>query len=185
MTEDRTSGTARAGDWIQTFTGGQFWPLEPLAEEVRVDDIAHALALTCRYNGHCRVFYSVAEHSVRLSHLVARPLRMAALFHDAAEAYLGDIVRPVKRHLDVAAIEEAILAAVAEKVGFALPLAAEIKQADAVMLATECRDIMARPPNAWLPMPEPLPERIEPWPVAAGKERFLRRYLVIKHEAAG
>ena len=59
--------SARKGDWMQTYTGRQFWPIDPRANEVHIEDIAHALSMMCRYNGHCRTFYSVAEHSVLVS----------------------------------------------------------------------------------------------------------------------
>ena len=60
------------GDWQQTYTGRAFHALDPRADEVFIEDIAHALALQCRFGGHCRVPYSVAEHSVRVSWLVGR-----------------------------------------------------------------------------------------------------------------
>ena len=56
----------RGGDWMQTYSGFQFWPLDPRPEEIHVIDIAHSLANQCRYAGHCREFYSVAQHSVLL-----------------------------------------------------------------------------------------------------------------------
>lgn len=82
--------------WIQTFTGKKVFPLAMTAEMVCVDDIAHALSMKCRFTGHCREFYSIAEHSVRVSLLVRPELRLAALLHDAAEAYLPDLARPIK-----------------------------------------------------------------------------------------
>lgn len=59
----------RRGDWMQTFSGIQFYPLDPRVEDVRIEDIARALAMQCRYNGHVTRFYSVAEHSVRVAML--------------------------------------------------------------------------------------------------------------------
>jgi hypothetical protein len=61
---------AHTGNWIQTFTGRQYWPLDPREGDVYIEDIAHALSLQCRFTGHCRSFYSVAEHCVRVSHVV-------------------------------------------------------------------------------------------------------------------
>lgn len=84
--------------YIRTFSGKQFWPLNPRPNEVCLIDIAHALANICRWTGHTRQFYSVAEHCVLMSHWLEsmgedpRP----ALLHDASEAYLSDIARPVK-----------------------------------------------------------------------------------------
>lgn len=88
-----------------TYTGRQFWPLEPKAEDVTIEDIAHALSLLCRYNGHCRYFYSVAEHSYLVWSVVSQMApgdyrhQLRALLHDAAEAYLADVPRPVKPFL--------------------------------------------------------------------------------------
>jgi 5'-deoxynucleotidase YfbR-like HD superfamily hydrolase len=97
--------SARVGNWSQTFTGLQFWPCDPRREDVRVEDIAHALALQCRFAGHCRVPYSVAEHSVRVAEWVwdetsgDRRASLAALLHDASEAYCVDVPRPLKPYL--------------------------------------------------------------------------------------
>ena len=63
---------SRGGGWLQTWSGRMFWPLDPRDDEVDICDIAHALAHQCRFGGHCRRFYSVAEHCVLLSHAVAR-----------------------------------------------------------------------------------------------------------------
>ena len=94
----------RKGDWMTTFTGRQFWPLDPRPEEVCIEDIAHALANICRFGGHCKRFYSVAQHSILVADLVAQvepQFRLAALLHDAPEAYIGDMVRPLKRFSDM------------------------------------------------------------------------------------
>ena len=82
--------------WIETYTGRKFFPLNPRARDLCIEDIAHALAMTCRYNGHCSEFYSVAQHSCIVSDLCEERWKMAGLMHDAAEAYLGDVVSPVK-----------------------------------------------------------------------------------------
>lgn len=87
---------SRLGDWIQTYTGRQFWPLDPRPEDVCIEDIAHALSLQCRFAGHCKRFYSVAEHSVRVSWVVPEEHALIGLLHDASEAYLQDFVRPLK-----------------------------------------------------------------------------------------
>ena len=116
--------------WIQTYTGRKFHPLRPRVAEVDVRDIAHALSLKCRFGGHCRVFYSVAEHSVRVSRVLeakGRELAVWGLMHDAGEAYLPDVGRPVKSFLRVGegndvktfdAAEEEVLAVVAAALGF-------------------------------------------------------------------
>ncbi len=90
----------RRGDWMITATGRRFWPIDPRIEDVSFIDIAHGLAATCRYGGHTALFYSVAEHSVLMAwHFQdagRRDLAQSALLHDASEAYIGDIIRPLK-----------------------------------------------------------------------------------------
>lgn len=161
--------TDRWGDWIQTYTGAQFWPLDPRPSEVRTEDIAHALSMQCRFAGHCRVFYSVAEHSVRVSQLLRAwghpPLaQLAGLLHDASEAYLVDVPRPLKPHLPgYSEIERRVMDAICERFGlprWALATDARwgaVRHADAVLLATEARDLMAPQPVPWEGLPDPLP----------------------------
>lgn len=76
--------------------GGRHYPADPRPEDVNIADIAHALANLCRWGGHCPHFYSVAEHSVLVSYQVPRQHALTALMHDATEAYLGDVPRPIK-----------------------------------------------------------------------------------------
>lgn len=82
--------------WIQTYSGHKFDPIRPDPEKIDIRDIAHGLSLTCRYNGQCNRFYSVAEHSLIVSEHVPVELRLAALLHDASEAYISDVTSPVK-----------------------------------------------------------------------------------------
>ena len=70
----------RKGGWIQTYTGRQFWPMDPRSHEVFIEDIAHSLSMMCRYAGHCERFYSVAEHSILLARHVSYENKLAALF---------------------------------------------------------------------------------------------------------
>lgn len=89
----------RRGDWMMTYSGRAFWPLDPRADEIDPLDIAHALSMLCRYGGHVRRFYSVAEHCVLMSHAVAPEHALWALLHDATEAYMVDLPRPINRIL--------------------------------------------------------------------------------------
>jgi hypothetical protein len=86
---------------IETFTGRFVDTRNPSVESIVLEDIAHALANICRYGGHCQRFYSVAEHAVFVSRRLERQgfprwMQLAGLHHDDAEAYLGDIPRPLK-----------------------------------------------------------------------------------------
>lgn len=147
----------RRGDWCQTFTGRAVYPLDMRPEDVDIRDIAHSLSLQCRFNGHCKVFYSVAEHSVNVvAWLVENhsfdelALFRWGLMHDAAEAYFSDVPRPVKRSMPGwTAIESDILTVIANRFCLALPIPEEVVRADGVLLATEARDFMAPPPRAW------------------------------------
>jgi len=91
--------------WMQTFTGKKIDIMNPKPEAVDIQDIAHALSMICRFGGHCRDFYSVAEHSLLVERLGTRSNRgtmnwttqqMEFLLHDAAEAYVGDTITPIK-----------------------------------------------------------------------------------------
>lgn len=141
--EIRRTSLTQKSDWIQTFTGRKFWPIEPAAEDVCIEDIAHALALKCRFAGHCREFYSVAQHSVLVASLVQPVDALWALLHDAGEAYFADIPRPVKRSLPIFKdIERGIMNVVCEAFGLPQEQPQSVTHADAVLLATEARDLM-------------------------------------------
>jgi len=92
-------------DCITTYTGEDFTPFAPDINQIKIEDIAHALSLICRANGHFTHFYSVAQHCVNCAaEAKARGLSIrlqkACLLHDGSEAYLSDITRPLKRQLD-------------------------------------------------------------------------------------
>jgi uncharacterized protein len=173
----------REGDWLETVSGRQFYPLDARVEDVDLADIAHALAHQCRFAGHCRQFYSVAEHSVRVAQLLqAKGFRREhcrwGLLHDASEAYLVDIPRPLKR-LPVFApyreVEERLMRVIAERFDLGWPEPDVVKWADNVMLATEARDLM-RQIHPWNPLPPPAPEVIQPWTSADAAVRFRALY---------
>ena len=81
--------------WIRTYTGRMFYPLAPTVDQIYIEDIAHALSNICRYGGHCENFYSVAQHSCMVSDYLPA-FKLEGLMHDGTEAYLGDMVRPLK-----------------------------------------------------------------------------------------
>ncbi len=172
-------------DWMQTFSGKQFFPLKPT--DICINDIAHSLSLICRFNGHCRVFYSVAEHSVRVSDILSKELALWGLLHDAAEAYIGDIVGPIKKFMwygcdgealtKIKIIEENIFSKIGECFSLQLPMPPEVVEADLTLLATEKRDLMSQEPAPWLPMPKPLEEKIaQPLSPHLAENLFIKRF---------
>jgi len=89
---------------ITTFTGEDFTPLAPDEYKIHIEDIAHALSLMCRANGHFVRFFSVAQHSINCANEakargLSEKIQLACLLHDGSEAYLSDITKPVKKHL--------------------------------------------------------------------------------------
>lgn len=166
--------------WIQTFTGRAFWPLNPRPEDVDLVDIAHALAMKCRYSGHCKRFYSVAEHSVLVSRMVDPQHALAALLHDAGEAYLPDVPRPIKPKLTgFKEIEERVDTVIARKFGATFPWHESIHIADATILADEKLALMGPEPAPWsLPYP-PAGVKIECWDPEEAKWQFCIRFFEV------
>ena len=133
-----------AGPTILLSNGQYFDFLDPGASIWGVDELAIALGKCCRFAGHCRNFYSVAEHSVHVASLVPPEHRLAALLHDAHEAFTGDITYPLKRLIGdaIKPIEARIDAVLFARFGVPLPLPATVKQADRQMLWLEQRELM-------------------------------------------
>ncbi|TXH55569.1 MAG: phosphohydrolase [Desulfurellales bacterium] len=186
----------RKGDWIQTFTGGRFWPLDPRAEEIHLEDVAHALSQLCRFTGHTRAFYSVAQHSVMVSRMLGRREDQRwGLLHDAAEAYLGDQARPIKgllylgggtRLLRFHLVEERVLGCVAERFGLPGSMPGTVRLADRQALRAEAEALMGPAAQEWAcKLPEYLPRvTIEPWGPERAKREFLARFDELFGEGA-
>ena len=172
---------------IQTYSGGFVDPLAPDPSSIEAADIAHALAHHCRFGGHSRVFYSVAQHSCLVTDAVeARTadveLALAALLHDATEAYLGDLPHPLKHRSPLGeafrAAEARLQAAIAARFGVPVETPEPVKEVDRALLATERITLMRPSPNgAWpeLAGVEALEVPIEPWPPERPAAEFLRR----------
>lgn len=148
-------GRPAAGDgtgWIQTFTGRKVFPLQLRPEDVNLFDIAHSLARQCRFAGHTRQHYSVAQHSLLVAEQLPPGLRLWGLLHDASEAYLTDIPRPLKRLPEFAFYREAearAMLAICERFGLDPVEPACVKEADRLLLVTEARDFMAPLHDDW------------------------------------
>lgn len=160
--------------WIITRTGRRFDLSVPTADMVDPVDIAHSLSMQCRFNGHCQQFYSVAQHCLLVADLVPAEHKLAALLHDATEAYVGDLVRPLKEGMRVFYkahgiaslyhdVEHRIWAAICERFGLATELPPCVHDADMIALATERRDLLPDHPGEWecLAGTQPAAKRIE------------------------
>lgn len=173
----------RRGPSIALADGGRFFILAPEPGNISVETIAHALGALCRFTGHTTPFYSVAQHCVHVSRLVEPELAMAGLFHDASEAFIGDVSRPLKTILEhqapgvLRAIEDRLHDAIAERFGVdTSPHDPRIKAADLAALATEKRDLMPSTVGKWVDLPEPDPEPIRALQPELAARAFLRRY---------
>lgn len=170
-------------DWIVTRSGIEFDLLNPTPAMVRIEDIAHALGNLCRFNGHTSAFYSVAQHSVIVAGAVPPDERLEALLHDASEAYIGDMVRPLKRRDHFyQETEKRIMAVIAEKFGLK-PMSPRIKWADERALATERRDLIAPTTRPWGTLEDsatPFDQVIKPYPPDLAIAYFLEAYGLIK-----
>jgi len=129
--------------YIQTFTGKKFHFLDPQPDEICIEDIAHALSNNCRYAGHCKIFYSVAEHSWLMSNISINPLW--ALLHDASEAYIVDIPRPIKGFLtNYHELESNVMKAICRKFSLEEEMPEEVKELDGKILFNE-KEILLEP----------------------------------------
>jgi hypothetical protein len=165
------------GDWMQIYSGGRFYPLDPRPDEIHSEDIAHALSLLCRYGGHVDRFYSVAEHCVLMSEWVPPEHALAALLHDATEAYVVDVPRPLKRYLpEYRTIEEQVWYAIAYRFGISFILPPMVKEADDRIILTERNALMSRA-GRWSVDDEyaALPVTVEGWPPEVAERRYLDR----------
>jgi hypothetical protein len=132
-----------------TFTGKRWSLLDPRVEDVCLEDIAHALAHQCRFNGHVLSFYSVAEHAVHVAIEVLRrtgdpKVALRGLHHDDEEAYTGDMISPLKQVMPtfriVAQLNQKVIM---QALGLPPTEPDIVKLVDKLMLATEQRDLRA------------------------------------------
>lgn len=192
-------------NFIRTYTGRKFWPLNPEIEEISIQDIAHALSLICRWTGHTYCFYSVAEHSLRVSRYAeklalaefaylpasmtlervffSREIALWGLLHDASEAYLCDMPSPLKHASDLGQLykqfESQLMQGVADRFGMSREIPQIVKAADATLLNTEARDLMGLASSAakdWNLDGIRLPELIHPIDAQKAEVEFLRRF---------
>lgn len=168
--------------WMQTLSGRQLDLVDPQPDMIDLVDITSGLSNECRYAGQCLRFYSVAQHSVLASQIVPPEHAWEALLHDATEAYLKDIPRPVKLLLPDYRILEAKLDTVI-RARFGLPgvKSQAVAEADVILLATERRDLMSSCRVEWTSIHgiTPLDTRIRALHSGHAKSLFMQRTLEI------
>ena len=176
----------RRGDWMQTYTGKAFWPIDPHVDDVDIIDIAQALSKQCRYAGHCLGFYSVAEHSCHISDRCPDDVALWGLLHDASEAYLSDVIRPIKPYLlEYSPIETKVMRIIAQRFQLIWPMPAEVKRLDAAILGNEMHQIMADPPRDWQLKEPPIDHLvIAGWQPAQAYDEFMARFGYLTGEKA-
>jgi uncharacterized protein len=165
---------------IQTFTGKMFCPLDPDVDSIDIEDIANGLSMQVRFAGQCKEFYSVAQHSVLVSRQCPPEAALWGLLHDASEAYIADICRPIKPHLvNYYNIEARLMAAICTKFDLPPEMPPGVKQADNLLLYYEAHNFMSPLAAHWsfgddlvgLEVP-----RIFAWGHKKARKRFYERF---------
>jgi 5'-deoxynucleotidase YfbR-like HD superfamily hydrolase len=170
--------------WIQTYSGLKFYPFNPYPDAIVIQDIAHSLSMQCRFSGHCKKFYSVAQHSVLVSYVCDSIDALWGLLHDASETYLSDIPRPLKRSGKMdnyIEFENEMQKSICTRFGLSIIEPPSVKKADTILLATEARDLMSPLHSDWQQPVDPLPFKIEPLPPQEAKNLFMKRFFELKN----
>ncbi len=161
-----------------TYSGKRFNPIDPNIDDISIMDIAQGLSNVCRYGGQCKKFYSVAQHSVIVSWNVSYKNAKWGLLHDASEAYIGDIISPLKvteQYQTYREIEQNLMDAICTKFGLKCEIPEEVKEYDLIVRATEMRDFGSIPKEFW-ENEDKLPYGIEPLDPIQSKILFLKEF---------
>ncbi len=162
---------------IRTYSGIEFDVLNPKIGQVGLEDIAHALSNICRFAGHTRTFYSVAEHCVWVSRMVPSQYALHGLLHDASEAYVQDMPAPIKRTPNLEgyrAIENKLQHVIFTAFGLTPVIPSEVHEADSRMAATEATDLFDPVPK-WA-VGRGYQVEVHAWGPTRAKEQYLRRF---------
>lgn len=180
---DNSAQAWSRGHWSQTYSGRQFYPMDPQPEDIDIVDIAQALSMQCRFNGHVSQFYSVAEHCVLLSHQVPAENALWALLHDATEAYVGDMIRPLKKHMpEYQAAEHRVMVAIAERFGIEPVMPSSVRDADNRILLDERLALLGPIPADWGIAGEPLGVEIRAWTPQQARAAYEARFAELSGE---
>lgn len=172
----------RKGDWIQTYSGRCIYPLDPRPEDIDIIDIAHALSNQCRFSGHCKKFYSIAQHSVLVASMCSAENMLWGLCHDMSEYALVDLPRPLKRSQGFEAYLEAeknFMKLICQVFSLPEDMPVEVKIADDRMLVTEKLSLLGKSPKPWSDNYEPYNIKIIPWNPEKAEKEFLSMFRLI------
>lgn len=176
----------RKGNWMISYKGNKLFPLDLRPEDIDIEEIAHSLSNLCRFGGHCKFFYSVAQHSVLVSSLLPDDLKLVGLLHDATEAYCGDMVRPLKKSIpQFDLIETNIWTTIALKYNLPMNLPERVCLEDARALLAEKKSLLVNHKHEWefpqcaYPDLEPANIEIFPWSPFMAEGAFLDEFEVI------
>lgn len=163
--------------WTQSHSGNQFFPFDQDRNVILIDDIAHALSMVNRYNGHTPVPYSVAQHSVYVSMECDPQDAFCGLLHDSSEAFIADLISPVKNFMPkYKELEASVMGKICRTFWLPTEMPASVERADKTVLAAEARDLFPVKPADWkLPYP-PVARKIKPVEWRAAKKMFLKRF---------
>jgi hypothetical protein len=138
-------------DYIETISGKKFYFLNPDPDDIDINDIAHSLGMQCRYTGHAKMFYSIAEHSVLVSELCEPENAFWGLMHDASEAYLTDVASPIKQYLtNYKEMEGVLMDAIADKYGLPREMPEDVHMADRIALLAEAQLLIPSGAKDWM-----------------------------------
>lgn len=171
----------KRNSWIQTYTCKKFFPTNPAPDNIDIIDIAHALSMQCRFSGHVSEFYSVAQHCVLVSYLCDSDHALSGLLHDASEAYLVDVPRPLKQSGEFGAyikFENVLQTMIYKKYNCPEIEPPSVKNADRLMLAIEANLLMRPFHKDWsLGDIKIIPFTFEPLNPKQAEELYLNRFL--------
>ena len=181
MEDNAAAAPIDLGGWMQTHSGKAYFHKDPQQDSIKISDIAHALSNICRFGGHTSGFYSVAEHSVLVSQVVPREHAFVALMHDATEAYVCDVPRPLKHMLGAVygELEARAWFAICEKFNMDPELPPCVKEADNTVLIAE-RDAMLKLPPlpwTWAKNIKPAKVDIQMWDPQHARQMFMKRFM--------
>jgi len=165
--------------WLNTFSGKKIYPLNPDPYHITIYDIAHSLSHQCRFTGHTKDFYSIAQHCVLVSYLCNHENALYGLLHDASEYILVDIPSPLKRSKEFSfyrEIEKKVQKVIYNKFGLFNDEPLDVKQADALLLSTEARDLLNSIHPDWIMKFKPIPFKIEALGPKEAEKLFLDRF---------